>query len=168
VEAGLSALEASGLPAGAISAVEVGMPEHALRVVDNRKMHNICVQDMLSVALVHGGLDLSASYFPDALADERFARLRSKITVRVDPELQAEQPNGRGARVTITTADDRVHSQRVDHPRGHSARDGASWPELTQKWRQALPGYDIDAIATAARELEDLDDVAAMSKLFGN
>jgi 2-methylcitrate dehydratase PrpD len=168
VEAGLSVLDASGLSAEAITAVEVGMPEHALRVVDNRKMHNICVQDMLAVALVHGGLDLSTSYFPDALSDERFTRLRGRITVRVDPELQAENPNGRGARVSITTADDRTYSQRVDHPRGHSARDGASWAELAKKWRQALPGYDIDAIATSVRRLEHLDDVRTMSKLFSN
>jgi 2-methylcitrate dehydratase PrpD len=168
VEAGLSVLDASGLSPEAINAVEVGMPEHALRVVDNRKMHNICVQDMLAVALVHGGLDLSASYFPDALSDERFTRLRGRITVRVDPELQAENPNGRGARVSITTADDRTYSQRVDHPRGHSARDGASWAELAKKWRQALPGYDIDAIATSVQGLEHLDDVRTMSKLFSN
>jgi 2-methylcitrate dehydratase PrpD len=168
VEAGLSVLEANGVRAGEIAAVEVGMPEHALRVVDNRQMHNICVQDMLAVALIHGGLDLSRSYFPDALTDERFARLRGRITVRVDPELQAEQPNGRGARVTITTADGRTYAQRVDHPRGHSARDGATWAELAQKWRQALPGHDIDAIAASARELEHISDVRAMSKLFGN
>jgi len=168
VEAGLSVLDASGLSAEAINAVEVGMPEHALRVVDNRKMHNICVQDMLAVALVHGGLDLSTSYFPEAFSDERFTRLRGRITARVDPELQAEHPNGRGARVSITTADDRTYSQRVDHPRGHSARDGASWAELAQKWRQALPGYDIDAIATSVQGLEHLDDVRTMSKLFSN
>jgi 2-methylcitrate dehydratase PrpD len=168
VEAGMSVLAANWISAEAISAVEVGMPEHALRVVDNRRMHNICVQDMLAVALINGGLDLSKSYFPEALADERFARLRGRITARVDPELQAEQPNGRGARVTITTADGQTYSQRVDHPRGHSARGGATWADLVQKWRQALPGYDIDAMAASARGLEHVDDVAAMSKLFGN
>ncbi len=32
----------------AIAAVHVGMPANAMRVVDNRDMHNICVQDMLA------------------------------------------------------------------------------------------------------------------------
>ena len=168
VEAALSVLEAEGLAAETIGAVEVGMPEHALRVVDNRQMHNICLQDMLAVALINGGLDLSASYFPDVLADERFTRLRSRITLRIDPELQAEQPNGRGSRVTITTVDDRTYSRRVNHPRGHSARGGATWADLAQKWRKALPTYDIDAIGVSMQQLERIGDVRTLSKLFGN
>jgi 2-methylcitrate dehydratase PrpD len=123
---------------------------------------------MLAVALINGGLDLSASYFPDVLDDERFTRLRSQITLRIDPELQAEQPNGRGSRVTITTVDDRTYSRRVNHPRGHSARGGATWADLAQKWRKGLPTYDIDAIGASVQQLERIEDVRILSKLFGN
>lgn len=168
VEAGLALLQDERLAAESIDAVEVGMPEHALRVVDNRKMHNICLQDMLAVALIHGGLDLGTSYFPDALADERFTRLRSRVTLRVDPGLQAEQPNGRGARVSVTTVDGRTFSRRVDHPHGHSARGGITWADLVHKWRQALPAYDIDAIEASMRQLEDTDDLRTLTKLLGN
>ena len=41
-----------------ITSVLIGMPENSLRVVDNREMHNISVQDMVSANLATGGLKL--------------------------------------------------------------------------------------------------------------
>jgi 2-methylcitrate dehydratase PrpD len=166
VEAALSLVARHAIDTETISAVEVGMPARALRVVDDRRMRNICVQDMLTVALLRRGLPLSESPFPAVLDDPAFAPLRARVRVVVNPLLEAQAPNGRGAVVTITTRDGRKVSERVDHPRGHSARGGVTWDELAVKWRDAAPEQDVDSWIVAARKLEDLEHVGRLSGLF--
>jgi 2-methylcitrate dehydratase PrpD len=166
VEAALSLVARHTIDTETISAVEVGMPARALRVVDDRRMRNICVQDMLTAALLRGGLLLSESPFPAALDDPDFAPLRARIRVVVNPLLEAQAPNGRGAVVTITTRDGRKVSERVDHPRGHSARGGVTWDELAVKWRDAAPGQDVGSWIVGARKLDDIEHVGRLSSLF--
>jgi 2-methylcitrate dehydratase PrpD len=100
------------------------------------------------------------------LDDPAFAPLRARVRVVVNPLLEAQAPNGRGAVVTITTRDGRKVSERVDHPRGHSARGGVTWDELAVKWRDAAPEQDVDSWIVAARKLEDLEHVGRLSGLF--
>jgi len=162
VEAALALVARHGIDVEAIRSVQIGMPTHALKVVDSRDMHNICVQDMLSAALVRGGLKLRESHFPSVLADPRYARLRPLVTARSHPDLDRDQPEGRGAIVAITTSDGATVSARVDHPKGHSARGGLTWDDLHAKWREGLPECDVDKMIVIARRLEDIEDVAEL------
>ena len=166
VEAALSIVAEHEVTWETIGSVSVGMPGNARRVVDGRTMHNICLQDMLAVALVHGGISLSGSYFPEIQADPAFVRVRERITLRTDPGLERDQPNGRGAVVTMTLADGTTATRSVDHPHGHSLRGEPSWPDLAAKWRDALPSVDTDAWIRSAARLEDVDDVGAFVAQF--
>lgn len=166
VEAAMSLVAEHKIHAGAIASVQVGMPANAMRVVDNRQMHNICLQDMLSAALLRSGLSLCESPFPAILADPAFAPMRARITLGVDAALERDQPNGRGASVAITTAGGVTVSRRVDHPRGHSLRGAVSWSDLSEKWHNALRGCEVDRMLTAAQALDDLDDVKDLSDAF--
>jgi 2-methylcitrate dehydratase PrpD len=166
VEAALAVADELGADLEKIESVRVGMPGHARRVVDGRTMRNICLQDMLSVALLHGGISLSGSYFPEIESDPAFGRLRERVTLRTDPDLDRDQPNGRGAVVTITLVDGTSGTRRVDHPRGHSLRGEPTWPELAAKWRDALPEVDTDAWIRSAAHLEDVDDVVSFAEQF--
>lgn len=168
VEAAMTLVEEHGLAVDALEAIRVGMPSNAMRIVDNRQMHNICVQDMVSASLVSGGLSLRDSPFPAILGDPRFVRVRARITVGPDADLNRDQPEGRGAHVTITTMDGRTVSRRVDHPRGHSLRGAVSWDELSKKWQDALPECDIDRILSLAQRLDELDDINELSGAFGS
>ena len=103
VEAAMALVAEHEIDADAIASVHVGLPASSVPVVDNRPVHNTCMQDMLSAVLVRGGLSLRDSPFPAILDDAGFARLRSRIAVGVDPGLEREFPNGRGASVAITT-----------------------------------------------------------------
>jgi 2-methylcitrate dehydratase PrpD len=170
-----TALEAAGtlvrthqLDASAISAVHVGMPANVLRVVDNRKMHNICVQDMVAALLLRGGLSLREPPFPAILDEPGFAAMRARVTTGVDPGLESDLPRGRGANVAITTTGGTRFEQRVDWPKGHSRRGGVTWDDLSAKWRDALPHRDIDRAVELARRLEDLDDARALADIFGD
>ena len=166
VEAAIVVLDQHAIAADDITAVHVGMPRNAMRVVDNRDMHNICVQDMVSAAITQGGLSLREVPFPAILNDRVFQRIRQMITVDVDPELQQAMPNGRGARVTISQADGRSYSWRVDAPRGHSSRGGATWEGLSEKWHDGLPECDVDSILALGRGLDELEDVTILAGAF--
>ena len=166
VEAAMALVTEHAIDSAEIDAVEVGMPTNAMRVVDNRKMHNICVQDMVSAALVRGGPSLRDSPFPEILADPAFAPMRARIVVSPDRTLDRELPNGRGANVRITTRDGASVVRRVDWPKGHSAADGITWDDLSGKWMEALPDVDVDRVIALSRRLEQLDDVSQLLRAF--
>jgi len=160
VEAALALMAENGIAAGAIEAIKVGLPSHAMKVVDNRDMHNICVQDMVCAALALGGLKLRDSPFPEVLADPVFTRLRQKIVVHGHPDLDRDQPEGRGAIVEIATAAGAALVRRVEHPKGHSLRGGLTWSDLAEKWNEGLPECDVDRMLAIARRLDEVEDVA--------
>jgi 2-methylcitrate dehydratase PrpD len=168
VEAAMTLVTDHDIRVDMIESVHVGMPANAMRIVDNRHMHNICVQDMVSASLVRGGLSLRESPFPAILGDPAFTRVRARITVGVDPDVDRDQPNGRGANVTITRMDGSTVSRRVDHPRGHSLRGAVTWDELSKKWHEALPECDIHKILSLAQRLEELEDVNELSGEFAS
>ncbi|WP_417722675.1 MmgE/PrpD family protein [Salipiger sp.] len=166
VEAAMTLIAEHGLSGDDIAAVTVGMAENTRRVVDGRAMHNICVQDMVAASIATGGLEILDQPFPAILREPAYQRLRACIEVEVDPEIQRDLPDGRGARVTITTTDGRTLSKRVDHPRGHSRRGEVSWDDLAEKWTRSLPNCDVATALTVARTLESLDDVTTLAKAF--
>jgi 2-methylcitrate dehydratase PrpD len=168
VEAATEVVRTHRISTATIAALHVGMPANALRVVDNRAMHNICVQDMLAAALVRGSLSLGESPFPAVLDHPDFLAMRGRITVGVDADLQREQPDGRGAVVAITTTSGSVQAHRIDWPKGHSRRGGVTWEDLSAKWHDALPGYDVDRALQLARGLDELDDTRVLAETYGS
>jgi 2-methylcitrate dehydratase PrpD len=165
-EAALTLVKKHGIMPDRISAVEVGLPTTSKKVVDSRTMHNICLQDMLTAALVLGGLKLRDSPFPDVLDNPQFARIRPHVTLIGHPDLDRDQPNGRGAIVTITTTDGDRRTMRVEHPKGHSLRGGVTWDDLAGKWREGLPECDIDRMIALGRRLDEIEDVCEFLDVF--
>lgn len=166
VEAAMTLVTTHQLEPASVESVHIGMPEKAMRVVDNREMHNICVQDMVCANVARGGLSLRDLPFPGILDDAAFSRLRARTTVGVDADINRDAPEGRGARVTIQTVDGASVSHRVDAPRGHSRRGGVTWQELTEKWHSGLPDCDVERMIVLARRLEDLEDVRELAQAF--
>lgn len=166
VEAALTLVSDHGIAVDEIESVRVGMPSTSVKIVDNRTMHNICLQDMLSAALVEGGLKLRQSPFPRVLAHPSFVRLRPRVTLRGDEILDREQPNGRGAIVAISTTAGKTVELRIDHPKGHSGRGGPTWEDLGKKWAEALPDCDADRIVELAKDLEHIEDVTEFLDAF--
>lgn len=166
VEAALNIVRQHRIGPTDITSIVVGMPQNALRVVDGRDMHNISVQDMVSANLAKGGLKLAEQPFPEILADPRYQHVRAVIRAEVDPELQREFPDGRGARVTITTRSGARHSMRVDNPLGHSLRGEPSWDDLWTKWHDSLPGCNVARAFDMAQKLEQVPDAGALLRAF--
>lgn len=100
------------------------------------------------------------------LGDPSFERLRPRVTLRGHPDLDRDQPDGRGCIVTITTRGDQRVTARVEHPRGHSKRGGVTWEELAVKWREGLPECDIDRLVDLGMRLEQVEDVKELLDAF--
>jgi 2-methylcitrate dehydratase PrpD len=160
VEAALTLVVEHGIGAGAIETLTVGLPTNAMKVVDNRDMHNICVQDMVCAALARGGIRLRESPFPEVLADPAYLRLRERIVVHGHPDLDRDQPEGRGAIVTIGTTSGAAFTRRVEHPKGHSLRGGLTWDDLSAKWHEGLAECDVERMLAVARRLDEVEDVS--------
>jgi 2-methylcitrate dehydratase PrpD len=165
-EAAMTLVLENQLKITSINEIRIGMPENAMRVVDNRKMHNICVQDIVAASIVTGGLRLGDLPFPSILSDPRFHDIRARIAVTVDEDLQREAPDGRGSRVTIVTTNGAELSLRIDHPKGHCRRGDVSWSELRNKWEGALPGCDLDEALQLGQSLQTLSDVRELTLAF--
>lgn len=166
MEAAVLQMREHAIPVPDVESVLIGMPANLLQVVDNRHMHNICVQDMVTAAIVRNGVGIRVLPFPETLDDPAYQRLRPLVRAEVDQDLDREQPNGRGARVTIRTSDGRSFSKRVEAPRGHSQRGGVTWADLEEKWRDGLPHLDIDRVLKLGQGLGQLDDVGELTAAF--
>jgi 2-methylcitrate dehydratase PrpD len=166
VEAAMGLMKEHAVDPAEISSVEVGMQTNGFITVNDRSMHNICLQDTLAASLVRGGLGLRESPFPAILVEPAFTDMRARIELRPDTELDEENPNGRGARVRITTNSGLDVTSLVQWPKGHSAAGPITWEDLADKWNEALPALDIDRVVTLARGLEQLDDVDELLRAF--
>ena len=166
LEAALSLVRDHGIDADAIDHVTVAMNDNARRIVDNRSMHNICIQDMLAANLARGGLRLDDEPFPAILNDPKYQALRPRISVESDPSFKDEDVTRLGARVTIATRDGQEVSTVVRHPRGYDSQGRIGWADLEEKWSGILKGCDLEGALALAKDLEDLEDIAVLASRF--
>ncbi|MFI7171283.1 MmgE/PrpD family protein [Rhodococcoides fascians] len=167
VEAALGLLADHGLSAQEVLSASVGMPAFAASVVDSRNMPTICMQDMLSVAMVAGRLGFEEAHSGALLEHPQVSRLRKAVTVYVDDELEREQPQGRGSRVTLRTESGEL-SRLIEHPRGHRFRENnVTWDLLLEKWQPMLEprmgAGRFGELVTTAMGLEGVDDVRSLT-----
>lgn len=162
----MSLVRAHGIDADAIDHVTVAMNDNARRIVDNRSMHNICIQDMLAANLASGGLRLDDEPFPAILNDPKYQALRPRISVESDVSFKDEDVTRLGARVTIATRDGQEVSTVVRHPRGYDSQGRIGWTDLEEKWSGILKGCDLEGALALAKDLEDLEDIALLASRF--
>ena len=93
--------------------------------------------------------------------------LRQRTTVEEDPELSAGYPDGIPNRVTVTTDDGDVLTERVDHPRGH-ARNPMSDDELVAKFRtNTADRWPADRAERVERATFGLHQDGGLERLVG-
>jgi 2-methylcitrate dehydratase PrpD len=167
LEAALSLVHDHKIDIDTIDHVTVTMNDNARRIVDNRSMHNICLQDMLAANLVRGGLKLDDEPFPGILTDSSYQDLRQRISVESDPAFVDSDVSRLGAKVTIVTRDGNKLSASVRHPRGYDSQGRIGWNDLEEKWAGNVKGCDLQSAITLAKNLEDVEDVTLLARMFG-
>ncbi len=118
LEALLNLMARTRLKPADIEGMTVRLGE-GLRTVDNRKMPDINLQYILSVALIDGSLSFEAAHCADRMKDRFVLKLRERIRLIEDPELSASS-NKRQGIVEVTTKDGTQLREHVVSVRGTS------------------------------------------------
>lgn len=159
-------------PIDEIRAIEIGTYRSAVtpsfRVnydPDSVEAAMYSLPSVVSVVLTRGNW-----YAEDAAAfnEPEIRRLRSLVTVRVDPEIDANYPRAAGAVVRVITEDGTSYEGRVRHAKGEP-ENTMTHAEQEAKFRRVvdhyLPEDQITQILQLTSELEDLSDLRGLMQL---
>lgn len=169
IDAVLTIVRRDGVTAEEVAAIEVGTYQVAAETL-GRKFPTTHVHATMSVpylvcrALLDGQIWLD-QFTPEKLQDPAVAALQERLTMVLDPELDAMSPKHLPHRVTLTTHDGRRYSELVVAPKGDP--DNRMTPEeIDDKFRRLsadvlAPEAVEDALGQLHR-LERLDDVGPL------
>ncbi len=120
IQAALDAAEAllsQGLKAEEIEHMTLTMPDDRLMIVNNRDMPDVCLQHLVAVCLIDGGMTFETSHNRDRMADPEVLALREKMTVVPSPELTVAKP-ARQAILEIKTRNGKEYRHHTKAVRG--------------------------------------------------
>ncbi|MEE9213071.1 MAG: 2-methylcitrate dehydratase, partial [Phycisphaeraceae bacterium] len=156
-----------------IDRIVIDTQESAVRIIDKvGPLHNPadrdhCLQYMVAVALIHGGLK-AEHYEDDAAANPRIDALRQKMRVTENKQYSADylDPAKRSiANAVQVFFDDGSSTQRVEvqYPIGHRRRRAEAIPLLQQKFTDSVATRLPDDRTSALLDLfNDADRLADM------
>jgi 2-methylcitrate dehydratase PrpD len=110
-------LEDPAVRAGGIRRIVVDMPADRLHIVDNRTIPDICLQHLVAMMLVDGGVTFASIHDVARMSDPKVLAMRHLIEIKPNLELVSATP-ARQSIVTIETADGRMLSHRTYEVRG--------------------------------------------------
>ena len=130
---GLAQLMAErGLGPADIGAIEARVPRVEAHIVDDREMPDICLQYLLAVQLLDGGLSFENTHDYARMEASEVRAIRDKITLVADDEL----PRRAGTLIVTTRGGDRL-SRTVTHVRG-TAGNPMTEDEVAAKARDLM------------------------------
>lgn len=95
-----------------IERVRVTLPDDRFGIVDNRDMPDVCVQHLVALMLVDGGLSFASSHDKARMTAPDVVAMRARIEALPSAELTAARP-ARQAIVEIVTTEGRALSHRT-------------------------------------------------------
>ena len=124
----------------------------------------------LAQAALLGRLSLDA-FTEEALVDPRVTQLMERVSLRVDPSLDAVYPRFWPARVRVETTSGQVYVHRVDTPKG-DPENPVTDAELDAKFLllafRTLSGDDPDRLLSRLRDLDSLADMTQLLAGIGD
>jgi 2-methylcitrate dehydratase PrpD len=164
----LALVKEHGLSPDDIARLRVGMTPASAEVVDNRHMPSICLQDMVSIAVVLGRLGYDDAHDESNLHRPDVRRLRGTIEIVRDATLGKDAAARRVSWVEITTADGRTFRGPERIAPGHWELGGMPWDDLEEKFTSLVaPRLGAAAsteIFSLVRGLETLEDLAPLTQ----
>lgn len=165
----LSALVAEHrVGAGDIARLVAHMPDDRLHIVDDRQMPDVCLQHLLALMLIDGGLTFASSHDYARMSDPAVLALRRRIEAVPSAELTAAVP-ARQAIIEIATVDGRRLSHRTRAVRGtpENPMDRADVAAKALDLTAPVVGEARAAdLVDRIWALERLDDVRALRPLL--
>ncbi len=127
------------------------------------------VQYAVARALLAGAVRL-ADFEGDAHRQPEIERLLAITRTNPHPDMPEDSPHQFGAEVTVTLADGRVVSRRIDDLVGRGVDNPMSSDELWEKFfdtaRRGIRETDVMALFERLESLEAIDDIAQLARLL--
>ena len=144
------------------------MPDDRFMIVDNRDMPDVCLQHLLALTLVDGGLTFTSSHDLARMKDPAVLALRERIEAIPSAELTAARP-ARQAIVEIDCHDGRSFSRRTRAVLG-TPDNPMSEEQVADKARDligpVLGAARAAELISALGAIESLADVRALRPLL--
>ena len=166
IDGALAQLQQHGLHAGDIEKIDISTYRAALEVAGYESPTTpaearFSIKYTVASALLHGSVRLAA-FEPARMEDAATRALMRRITLSVDPQLDAAFPGQRAARITMQLHDGRVlaylQPTRKGDPEAPLTDD-----ELEQKYMElAAPVLGHDAAAALLQQLKRTDALASL------
>ncbi len=165
----LSALMAKhAIGAGDVARLRAIMPDDRLVIVDNRDMPDICLQHMLALMLVDGGVTFASSHDHARMSDPAIRALRNRIEAIPSAELTKAKP-ARQSIIEIDMTDGRSLRHRTRAVLG-TPDNPMSLEEVEDKARDLLTpvlGTDQTSnLIAAVRRIVEIEDVRTLRPLL--
>ena len=153
-----------------IELIAIRMPHAGIPIVDNNELRSHSAQYVLSLAAIHGELQVSDVY-RDERDDPIIAAMMERVQVVGDTGLDAEAAGrfSEPAVVEVRMKDGRVHIARADAASGDPEKP-LSWDDVVQKFEH-LAGPVVGAgkareVVALVADLDVLRDVSALGALI--
>ncbi|MEZ5933456.1 MAG: MmgE/PrpD family protein [Alphaproteobacteria bacterium] len=156
------------LSAGDVQKVRAILPDDRFVIVNNRDMPDVCLQHLVALALVDGGVTFASSHERSRMQDPAVLAVRKKIEAIPSPELTVARP-ARQAIIEVDTVDGRSlrhHTRAVlgtpDNPMSEAEVE-AKARDLIEP---VLGEERADALIAAVRGIETVDNVTELRPLW--
>ncbi|HEX2256709.1 MAG TPA: MmgE/PrpD family protein, partial [Afifellaceae bacterium] len=156
-----------GLRADDVARLTAILPDDRLAIVDNGRMPDVCLQHLLAVTLVDGGLTFKSSHDEARMHDPEVLEVRSRVAAVPSAELTTARPE-RQAIIEIETRDGRRLAHRTRAVRG-TPDNPMTQDEVAAKARDLLVpviGGRADALIETAFAIEAIDDLRELRPLL--
>ena len=168
IQAALDALELlrkqRPFEAGEVKQVDVRLATDEAAIVNNRDIPDICVQQMLAVALLDKTVSFASAHDVTKMKDPAVLRERAKIILIPDADLERLMPL-RVAIVEVTLTDGSHLKQRVDNVRG-TPENPMARDEILAKARDLItPILGAEKCAALLQKIFDLENIFDIREL---
>jgi 2-methylcitrate dehydratase PrpD len=158
----------NGLTESDIAAIDVWLPREMVPVVDHNELITHDLQYVIAVG-IRDGVVGQAQVSEQRRSDPTLVSLVERVMLSPDDALNEFHPPHWPARVRISSKHGREFESTLSDPRGNPD-DPPSPDELAEKFRHVVSGVLPDSDASKAidlvADLEELDDLGTLGKLF--
>lgn len=161
-------IELHGIRAADVERLIARMPDTELDIVNNRDMPDICVQHLLAIMLLDGGVTFKSSHDFRRMRDPKVLALRGRIEAVGDPSLTDEQRRWRCV-MEVRLKDGRVLNHQTlavkgsfENPLDHKEEDA----KATDLMAPILGKARTQALLAVLWDLDRVKDVRVLRRLY--
>lgn len=164
----MALIQDHALTPGDVAELRAIMPDDRLHIVDNRDMPDVCLQHLLAIALIDGGVGFAAAHDRARMADPAVLALRSRMKAIASKDLTEARPP-RQAIIEVDTSDGRHLRHHTRAVLGTPANPMTRAQVVAKARDLILPdlGADrADAMIAAVLSIGALGDVRTLRPLL--